>query len=209
MNSILNRRDFIKAMGMGIVSVATPGFVTGSGSAARKNNKRPNIILIMSDDVSPDLYGCYGNKKVRTPNIDEMAREGVMFRTCWASALCAPTRALIMTGRYGNRTGFYHNGLQVPQKDGSNELLKYHHSFGKLLKQAGYATAIAAANGIAAVAGPRVRMAASMSIACGRVFRKLKSCRASLSLQGPGKTKQTTRLRQGIGIRGLSGTTSC
>ena len=97
----------------------------------------------MSDDVSPDLYGCYGNKKVRTPNIDEMAREGVMFRTCWASALCAPTRALIMTGRYSSRTGFYHNSLQIPQKDESNELLKYHHSFGKLLKQAGYATAIA------------------------------------------------------------------
>ncbi len=143
MNSIVNRRSFIKGIGVGVVSIAMPGFVTGSGSAARKNNKQPNIILIMSDDVSPDLYGCYGNKKVRTPNIDEMAREGVMFRTCWASALCAPTRALIMTGRYGSRTGFYHNSLQMPQKDGSNELLKYHHSFGKLLKQAGYATAIA------------------------------------------------------------------
>ena len=130
-------------MGTGVVSVVTPGFVTGSGSAASRNNKRPNIILIMSDDVSPDLYGCYGNKKVRTPNIDEMAREGVMFRTCWASALCAPTRALIMTGRYGSRTGFYHNSLQIPQKDGGSELLKYHHSFGKLLKQAGYVTAIA------------------------------------------------------------------
>jgi arylsulfatase A-like enzyme len=141
-NSILNRRNFIKALGIGIVSVVTPRFVTGSENAARKNNKQPNIILIMSDDVSPDLYGCYGNKKVRTPNIDEMAREGVMFRTCWASALCAPTRALIMTGRYGSRTGIYHNSLQLPQKDGSNELLKYHHSFGKLLKQAGYATAI-------------------------------------------------------------------
>ena len=143
MNNISDRRDFIKAIGMGVVSLATAVFTTASKGAKRKNDKRPNIILIMSDDVSPDLYGSYGNKKVKTPNIDRMAEEGVMFRTCWASALCAPTRALIMTGRYGNRTGFYHNSLQIPQEDGSNELLKYHHSFGKLLKQAGYATAIA------------------------------------------------------------------
>jgi len=53
-DSILNRRDFIKAIGSGAVSLATPGFVPGSGSAASKNNKQPNIILIMSDDVSPD-----------------------------------------------------------------------------------------------------------------------------------------------------------
>jgi arylsulfatase A-like enzyme len=105
--------------------------------------KRPNIVLIMSDDVSPDLYGCYGNTQVSTPNIDTMAENGVMFRTAWATALCASSRAMIMTGRYGHRTRFFHNGLQIPQPDGSNELFKYHHSFGKLLKQAGYATAIA------------------------------------------------------------------
>jgi len=105
--------------------------------------KQPNIILIMSDDVSPDLYGCYGNTQVRTPHLDRMARQGVKFETCWATAMCAPTRAMILTGRYGHRTGFFHNSLQIPQADGSNELLKYHHCFGKLLKQAGYATAIA------------------------------------------------------------------
>lgn len=104
---------------------------------------KPNIILIMSDDVSPDLYGCYGNTQVHTPHLDRMAREGVKFETCWATAMCAPTRAMILTGRYGYRTGFFHNSLQIPQADGSNELLKYHHCFGKLLKQAGYATAIA------------------------------------------------------------------
>ena len=105
--------------------------------------KRPNIVLIMSDDVSPDLYGCYGNTEVSTPHIDAMAENGVMFRTAWATALCAPTRAMIMTGRYGHRTRFFHNDVQIPQPDGSNQLFKYHHSFGKLMKQAGYATAIA------------------------------------------------------------------
>ena len=149
----MNRRDFLKTIGLAAASLwhghprqgseGSGRVFTPPKPVPRRHDRRPNIVLIMSDDVSPDLYGCYGNKKVKTPNIDSMAAEGVMFRTCWASAICAPTRALIMTGRYGNRTGSYHNGLQMPQKDASTELLKYHHSFGKLLKQAGYATAIA------------------------------------------------------------------
>ncbi len=105
--------------------------------------RRPNIVLMLSDDVSPDLYGCYGNTVVSTPNIDEMAQSGVMFRTAWATAMCAPTRAMIMSGRYASRTGYYYNGVKRKMPDGSNELFKYHHTFSKLLKQAGYATAIA------------------------------------------------------------------
>jgi len=141
--TLMNRRGFLRLTGAGVVtSLFTPAS-SRTDATGLSGRKQPNIILIMSDDVSCDLYGCYGNNKVNTPNLDRMAREGVMFRTCWASALCAPTRAMIMTGRYGNRTGCYHNNLQMPQKDGSNDLLKFHHSFGKLLKQAGYATAIA------------------------------------------------------------------
>ncbi|UCG47632.1 MAG: sulfatase-like hydrolase/transferase [Phycisphaerales bacterium] len=139
----MNRREFLKLMGSGAAASALSPARMAAKAAEPQRQEQPNIVLIMSDDVSCDLYGCYGNDRVKTPNLDRMARQGVMFRTCWASALCAPTRAMIMTGRYGNRTGYYHNGLQMPQKDGSNELLKFHHSFAKLLKQAGYATAIA------------------------------------------------------------------
>ena len=102
---------------------------------------KTNIVLIMGDDVSPDLYGCYGNELVKTPNIDKMAREGVMFRTAWASAICGPSRALIMTGRYGSTTGVYHNSLWM--KDSGPRLFVDNSSFGKLVKDAGYATAIA------------------------------------------------------------------
>ena len=137
----LTRREFLVEAGVGAALLAC-----GPLLAARRKTRgddRPNIILIMSDDVSPDLYGCYGNKEVRTPNLDRMAREGVMFRTCWAMAMCAPTRAMIMTGQYGARTGYYHNSIHIPQADGTDKLFSHHHSFGKLLKQAGYATAIA------------------------------------------------------------------
>jgi arylsulfatase A-like enzyme len=99
-----------------------------------------NIVFIMADDVSPEMYSCYGLRKTHTPNINRMATEGVMFRTAWASAICAPSRALVMTGRYGNTSGVYHNGLWIGN---SRRLLEQNLSFGKLLKDAGYATAIA------------------------------------------------------------------
>lgn len=103
----------------------------------------PNIVLIMADDVSPDMFGCYSSADAETPNIDRMARDGVQFQTAWAAALCLPARAEIMTGRYASRTGFWSNGFAVPQADGSNDLFRHHHSFGKLMQQAGYATAVA------------------------------------------------------------------
>jgi arylsulfatase A-like enzyme len=72
-----------------------------------------------------------------------MAQQGVMFRTAWASALCAPARAQIMTGCYATTTGFWNNGFAIPQQDGSNDLFRYRASFAKLMQTAGYATAVA------------------------------------------------------------------
>jgi arylsulfatase A-like enzyme len=72
-----------------------------------------------------------------------MAREGVMFKTAWATPMCSPTRAMIMTGRYGNRTGFYHNALRLVNSGERANLVKNNLTFGKLLQDAGYATAIA------------------------------------------------------------------
>lgn len=134
---VLSRRDFLKAIGLGVATVSTPRQLRA------ETDKRTNFILIVADDVSPDMYGCYGNRNVRTPNIDRMAGEGVMFKTAWATPMCSPTRAMIMTGRYSHRTGFYHNALKIPPSGGQPNLVAQHLTFGKLLKQAGYATAIA------------------------------------------------------------------
>ena len=66
--------------------------------------EKPNIVLILADDVSADMFSCYGQKgSARTPNIDRIAKEGVQFKTCFAPAICAPSRALFMTGVYANR----------------------------------------------------------------------------------------------------------
>jgi len=73
---------------------------------------QPNIVLILADDVSADMFSCYGQPgTAKTPNIDRIADEGVQFRTCFAPAICGPSRALLMTGVYGNRTGAFRNDM--------------------------------------------------------------------------------------------------
>ena len=74
--------------------------------------KKPNIVLILVDDVSADMFSCYGQKgSAKTPNIDRIAKEGIQFKTCFAPAICAPSRALFMTGVYANRTGVFRNDM--------------------------------------------------------------------------------------------------
>jgi len=110
-------------------------------STAQKT-KQPNIVLIMLDDVSPEMYACYGlPKAATTPNVDKLASQGVLFKTCYASAMCGPSRVEIMTGQYGSSTGVTQNGLWLGNS--KKEVYKDHQAFGKLLKEAGYATAIA------------------------------------------------------------------
>ncbi|MGB2129346.1 MAG: sulfatase-like hydrolase/transferase, partial [Flavicella sp.] len=103
---------------------------------------KPNIILVLLDDVSPDQFSCYGvDGAANTPNIDKLATDGVMFKTCYASAMCGPSRVEIMTGEYGTSTGVLHNSIW--KNNSKNSVYSNHQAFGKLLKDAGYATAIA------------------------------------------------------------------
>lgn len=103
---------------------------------------KPNIVLIMLDDVSPDLFACYGLPgAAETPNIDRLATEGVMFKTCYASSMCAPARAMIMTGRYGSHNGVYYNSMWT--NNSTDSLFINNYSMARLIREAGYATAIA------------------------------------------------------------------
>lgn len=104
--------------------------------AANAAPARPNIIFILADDIGLPGFSCTGGI-YPTPNIDALAKGGTRFETCFAAPLCAPSRALLMTGRYAFRTGVKDNGLgaqATPQKDGC---------VAQLMKQAGYATAVA------------------------------------------------------------------
>lgn len=96
---------------------------------------KPNIILILSDDLGADILGCFGSDQYKTPNLDALAAGGMKFTHTYASPLCGPSRALLMTGRYAFRTGATNQdktGEIVPEKE---------TMMPKILKGAGYVTA--------------------------------------------------------------------
>lgn len=98
------------------------------------SQSRPNILLIMSDDHSDEAISAYGSKINKTPNIDRLANEGVKLTNCFATnALCAPSRACILTGKYNCANGFRKNG----DKFDNTQM-----TFPKLLQRVGYQTAV-------------------------------------------------------------------
>ena len=100
------------------------------GLAARQ----PNILLIMSDDHSTRALSVYGSYRNTTPNMDRLAHEGMRLTQCLAvNSICGPSRAAILTGKYGHKNGFRRNLLRF---DGSQT------TFPKLLQKAGYQTAL-------------------------------------------------------------------
>lgn len=75
------------------------------------NDKKPNILLIMADQLTPFLTGAYGHKGVKTPNLDKLAAEGIRFDSAYSPCpVCAPARAALMTGKYVSTNKCYDNG---------------------------------------------------------------------------------------------------
>ena len=101
----VNRRDLLKTMSLGVAALAMPGCVGGSrmlGGGGRK----PNIVLVLVDDLGWMDTGCYGSRYYETPNIDRLASQGMRFTNGYAAcAVCSPTRAAVLTGRYPARVG--------------------------------------------------------------------------------------------------------
>lgn len=98
--------------------------------------KQPNILLIFCDDLTLQAISAYRHplKLLRTPNMDRLAKEGMLFERCLVpNSICGPSRAVILTGKYSHLNGFYHNASRF---DGAQQ------TFPKLLQSAGYQTAI-------------------------------------------------------------------
>ena len=94
----------------------------------------PNIIFIMSDDHSEQAISAYGSKLINTPNIDRIAKEGIRFNNSFVTnSICAPSRAVLLTGKYSHMNGLKDNGQIF---DGSQE------TFPKILQRAGYETSM-------------------------------------------------------------------
>ena len=109
-------------------------FATSAAGAAK-----PNVIVIMADDLGAEGLGVYGSTIYTTPQLDRMAEEGIRLNNAYATPLCTPTRVMIMSGLYPNRSGY----MALMGKGERKRLEADLRTFGHDFKDAGYKTAIA------------------------------------------------------------------
>jgi arylsulfatase A-like enzyme len=106
--------------------------------------EKPNILFIMVDDLGKEWISCYGAEDVETPNIDELAKNGMLFNNAYSMPQCTPSRITLLTGKYPWRTGWV-NHWDVPRYGvGYFDWKKEENmTFARILKSAGYRTAAA------------------------------------------------------------------
>ncbi len=129
------RREFLKSLGFVAGSaVGLPSLLSSSAAGRASRGKRPNIIFIMTHDHASHALSCYGSKINKTPNLDRIAKQGMRFDNSFCTnSICAPCRAVILTGKYSHLNGIRDNRQKF---DGSQQ------TFPKLLQKAGYKPAM-------------------------------------------------------------------
>ncbi|MEZ5400892.1 MAG: sulfatase-like hydrolase/transferase [Bryobacteraceae bacterium] len=120
--SSISRRHWLQSVAGGATALAAPA----------ANARRPNILLIMADDLGYECLSCYGGTSYKTPHLDRLASTGVRFTHAYAQPLCTPTRTQLMTGKYLYRNWKAFGILDPKEK-----------TFGHYMRAGGYRTAIA------------------------------------------------------------------
>ena len=120
------------------IAAATVLFLTAAGVAAAQPPERPNVVLVIADDLGYGDLASYGSPIMRTPRLDRLAGEGVRFTAAYVpAAVCSPSPAGLMTGRYPQRHGYEFNtsgrGVEIGLSTDERTL-------GDLMRGAGYAT---------------------------------------------------------------------
>lgn len=104
-----------------------------------KNSKKPNIVFILADDMGYNELGCYGGKVIETPNIDQLAKEGMKFSNHYTgSNICAPSRCALMTGKHTGHT-YIRDNRALPY-EGNEPIPASEITVAEILKSAGYTT---------------------------------------------------------------------
>ncbi len=127
--------------GIGLVNAGTPGQWLGqvmmlAGPASAAGDRRPNIILVMPDDVGYGDYACLGNPVIHTPTVDAFKKESLLFTSFHVSPTCSPCRASLMSGRHEFKNGVTHTILERERMSLRTTTLA------QVLKAAGYTTGI-------------------------------------------------------------------
>ena len=122
-------------------------FTATAQKAKRPPGSLPNIIYIYADDLGYGELGCYGQQKIKTPNLDRLAREGIRFTQHYTGTpVCAPARAMLMTGKHAGhsaiRGNFELGTFRDDEERGQMPLPAAEFTVAELLKQKGYATAL-------------------------------------------------------------------
>jgi arylsulfatase A-like enzyme len=130
------RRDFLKYAGAGAAALAATDWRSALAAEAGLAGKRPNIILVLTDDQGYGDITANGNPKIKTPNMDRMHDEGARFEDFHVSPTCSPTRCSLMTGRHEMKSGVTHTILERERMS-----LKA-TTVAQVLKAAGYTTGI-------------------------------------------------------------------
>ena len=136
MKNILGRRSFLKTVGLAAASAGAYSLLpscTSVNQTAGARKKWPNIIFILADDLGYGDLGCYGQTEIKTPSLDRMAAEGMLFTQHYAgSTVCAPSRCVLLTGLHTGHSRIRGNSPAL-MKPGDITVAK-------ILKYAGYVT---------------------------------------------------------------------
>jgi len=124
---------------VGLLGAALLVGIAPTARAAEEPAKRPNIVLIVADDLGYGDLGCYGGRDIRTPRLDRLAADGVRLTDFYASPVCSPTRAALLTGRYPQRSGF---DWVIRYNEKDRGLAAAESCLARLPARRGYATAL-------------------------------------------------------------------
>lgn len=126
-------------IGLSCISFLLPACFHGPGKSGQEEHIKPNIIFILADDLGYGDLGCYGQEKIKTPNLDKLASRGIIFTQHYAgSTVCAPSRASLMTGYHTGHTVVRGNRPMKPE--GQYPMPDSTVTVAELLKDAGYVT---------------------------------------------------------------------
>jgi arylsulfatase A-like enzyme len=145
----ITRRRFTELAAAGVAAAAVPSWIPANAQSEEpfralggKHPRRPNLLVILADDLGWADLSCYGAPEIRTPNLDKLAASGVRFTNGYsASSVCSPTRFGLYTGRYpGRLPGGLKEPIATPNEIDGIPL--DHPTLASLLKGQGYATAL-------------------------------------------------------------------
>lgn len=160
MTKKISRRKFIKSSSISAMALGATASSASWNFASPPPSSKPNIIYILADDLGYGEVGCYGQKKIKTPNIDRLAAAGMKFTQHYSgSPVCAPSRCVLLTGKHtghayirGNdEMGHRGDVWRDPALEGQRPLTEDIVTFPQLLQKQGYVTGAIGKWGLGAV----------------------------------------------------------